>query len=119
MQINEPLQEAATAAAGISAGSKPKRRFKAAMATGNVVVVTMSTLDKETTMMTGDAVFCHGCQGTLSTMSTVADAANGKLSWTWYVFDINLAFTETLTVGDLGRVAANTSPRQQVPFLLF
>ena len=65
---------------------KPKmRKFKAAKATGNIVVVTMETLDKETTMMTGDAVFCHGCQGALSAMSTVTDVENDQLSWTWYV----------------------------------
>ena len=63
---------------------KPKmRKFKAAKATANIVVVTMETLDKETTMMTGDAVFCHGCQGAISAMSTVTFAENDKLSWTW------------------------------------
>ena len=63
---------------------QPKmRKFKTTKATANIVVVTMETLDKETTMMTGDAVFCHGCQGAISAVSTVTDAKNDKFSWTW------------------------------------
>ncbi len=58
------------------------KKLKVTKATANVVVVSMETLGKDATVMTGDAVICTGCQATLSGISKLTQSEDKK-SWIW------------------------------------
>ncbi len=76
-------KEAASGEGSAEAKQRKMKRFRATKANANVVVISMGSLSKETTMMTGDAVFCHGCQAIISVVSALVDTEDGKKSWTW------------------------------------
>ena len=57
----------------------PRKRKKAS---GNVVVVTMTTLEKESIIMGGQPVVCNNCQIAISSVSNFECADDG-VKWTW------------------------------------